>query len=322
MSANVEAGHDVSGGGVAAAADSAPEKMRNQLDLLDKFLSIAFKLGVFLGGLVFLLYCESINYLPRDMSLGDGFFLVFVAAGFGAVYLFFLASLTCFGILMISWWSGIQWCYVKFGAWASRVCGRAVTSRLPSLKHADLGQWVMGLLGAGFVIGFASKAWIRLPLLLVVAIFCALFVEAYQKTNVSLLVIANSGGRSNNIEKRRVGPMQNKLFICLMILIVPMIVGGVATDIIAGAMRLLNVRRDDVVANIEKPYSTLIAGGGVAGARSALGEEYTEYPHVDVLLSGIGSNTVLSLKTPGGNELRIAVPTDKVLYSSRSKRMP
>lgn len=308
--------------GVVAGGRAAQGNMKDYLDLIDKSLGTAFKLGVFVGGLIFLLYCESIGYLPRDMSLGDGFFLVFVASGFGAVYILFSASLTCLGILMNPLWNGIHRCYVKAMVLVHKVRGSSFAREPLALKRAGLGQCMMGIAGACFVIGFALKSWIRLPLLLAAALLCTMLADAYENINSKLLDIDNSEERSIEIEQRRAGLVRNKMFIPLMIFIAPLLVGGVATDIIAGAMRLMNIRRDDVVVNVRKPYSALIAEGGVAGAQSALGEEFTEYTHVNILLSGIGSNAVLSLKTEDNDMLSIAVPADQVLYSSKARRTP
>lgn len=49
-------------------------KMDMTVDSFSKYLSLAFKLSTFLGGLYFVLYCLHLDYFPTGISIGDSIF--------------------------------------------------------------------------------------------------------------------------------------------------------------------------------------------------------------------------------------------------------
>ena len=59
--------------------------------LVDIFLSI-FKFGIGLGSACLIYYLIEIEYLPNEISLGDGFVLFFIALVFGFFLIFFILT--------------------------------------------------------------------------------------------------------------------------------------------------------------------------------------------------------------------------------------
>lgn len=76
-----------------------PEPLSGEnLDSFLKIISALTKLGVLVGGICVALYSMRIGYFPQDLTIGDGVLLIFIAASFGFIYLFYIYSLISLGV--------------------------------------------------------------------------------------------------------------------------------------------------------------------------------------------------------------------------------
>lgn len=95
-------------------------------------------------------------------------------------------------------------------------------------------------------------------------------------------------------------------------LVTPMLVTGVMSSVLDGAMRAVNLRQGRVTAYLAAPYSDLFP----VYSASARVKGYAEIKDASVLLHGIGKNTMLSVKV-GHDAHEIAVPDDKLIISRK-----
>ena len=68
-------------------------------DLVGIFLSI-FKFGIGLGASCLIYYLVEIEYLPNEISLGDGFVLFFIAVVFALFLFFFILAEISLGMIV------------------------------------------------------------------------------------------------------------------------------------------------------------------------------------------------------------------------------
>jgi hypothetical protein len=77
--------------------------------LVEVFFSI-FKFGIGLGAACLIYYLIEIEYLPNEISLGDGFVLFFIAIVFGFFLLFFILAEIVLGMMV---WNTISFVFIK-----------------------------------------------------------------------------------------------------------------------------------------------------------------------------------------------------------------
>ena len=80
-----------------------PQKIDFSADGFSKYLSLAFRLSTFLGGLCFVLYCQRLNYFPSGVTVGDSLLFIIFAASFGLVYGFINLGLLSVGVCGMYW---------------------------------------------------------------------------------------------------------------------------------------------------------------------------------------------------------------------------
>ncbi|ENW93046.1 hypothetical protein [Acinetobacter dispersus] len=65
------------------------EKLKNLLDIS----TIFFKLSIFFGIVMSLNYFRKINYLPKDLTIGDGLSFILISCKFALIFIFFIGSI-------------------------------------------------------------------------------------------------------------------------------------------------------------------------------------------------------------------------------------
>lgn len=293
--------------------------LKDKLEIIDKSLGIAAKIGITIGSMVLLGYCWSIDFFPRDVSVGDGLLFIFVAIGFGAVYLFFVASLTCMGVLLRPFWHFLQSHGIWVGERWAKFRKKSFSYEPFELKPGGLEHLVFALVGLILVALFSLKDISRLPTLLLASFGCALLWSAYQDVDIKLRNISSSPQPSDE-ERARIPRLEkSKALLPWLIIAIPLLIGGITGEMTAGAMRLLKIRNDSVTAHIKKPYATILSTSGIAGAKSELGDDHLRYENAEILFSGLGSVAVVAIKSPNGASMKLSIPSDYILlYANHS----
>ncbi len=290
---------------------------KDKLELAEKILGIATKLCVFVGSIVLLSYCWSIKYFPKDISVGDGLLFIFVAVGFGAVYLIFAISITSFGILLRPVWHLFQ----KIGIWIGRIfckVQRKTFTYSPfEMRPGGIEYFALALFGLLIVIDLSIKNVYSLPPLLLASFGCALLWNSSQSNDRIIdelsRISSPSEEEKNKLQKLR----KTQPYLPIFVVAIALMVGGVYGDLAVRAMKVLHIRKDVATVHIKKPYSTLASESGANGLNSNFGEEYLRYPDSAVLLDGFGSKVVVSLKMSNGKTAQISIPSDHIMIIDR-----
>ena len=123
------------------------EKLDKKLDVIGKILSLAFKLGVVVGGAVLLFYCWKIGYFPQDASVGDGLLFILLAIAFSGAYLFFVVCLTSLGLLLRPVWHGLQSLLVLLLKGYEKITGKTARYNTFAIENGGRELFVLHCLG-------------------------------------------------------------------------------------------------------------------------------------------------------------------------------
>lgn len=86
-------------------------------ELIETFLSV-FKFGIGMGAACLIYYLIEIEYLPNEISLGDGFVLFFIAIVFGFFLLFFILAEIVLGMII---WNFFYFIFLKITSSGFRI---------------------------------------------------------------------------------------------------------------------------------------------------------------------------------------------------------
>lgn len=289
-------------------------ELKNKLEIIDMSLGIAAKIGITVGSLILVCYCWSIDFFPKDISVGDGLLFIFVAVGFGTVYLFFVASLTSLGVLLRPLWYVLQSSGIWIGERWAKLRNKTLSYEPFDLKPGGLEHLTFAAFGLILVTLFSIKDVSRLPTLLLASFGCALLWSSYQDVDAKLRKISSSPQPSDGERERIPRLEKSKALLPWLIISIPLLIGGVSGEMTSGTMRLLMLRNDDATAHIKKPYATILSTSGITGAKSEIGDDYLRYEHAEILFSGLGSTTVVSLKNLNGSSMKLTIPSDHILF--------
>ncbi|SDG97715.1 hypothetical protein SAMN04487926_101485 [Paraburkholderia steynii] len=293
------------------------------IDLASKLAALGAKVGVFIGGLCFGIYCVRIGYFPSDVSIGDGFLFLVMACSFGMLYLVLVASLVGLGIVASPGLRPIfKWIGHAISKWKSRQgLGSHTFNRTAAVNEwagFDSSAIPFAIVGVLFIWGFArinvAALW-TLPLSAVsLYVLYSVYwnndrkLTAIVKRRTSPIVQAHESALVEDIERLR--RIRNQAI--FFMLATPMLVTGVMSSVLDGAMRAVNLRQDHAIVYLAPPYSNLLPTYPMSNAMKG----YAEIKDATVLLHGIGKNTVLSAKLD--RETReLVVPDDKLIISRK-----
>ena len=291
-------------------------KLDKKLDLLNKLLSLAFKLGVVVGGAVLLFYCWKIGYFPQDVSVGDGLLFILLAIAFGGVYLFFVVSLTSLGLSLRPVWHGLQKLFLLLLKAYERVSGRTASYTPFTIEKGGFELFIFAIFGLFFIWAF-SFSDIKVLATLVLCVWgCALLWSTYQQNSREIDLLERRDNLADEDSKRLKRLVDFQPFLLGMILVVPLLIGGVSGKLLDGAMRLANVRADAAVVHVKEPYVKYAAEFGVKGQQSNFGSDYSKFEKTSILFNGFGKNIVIEVEGKDGRAT-LVVPSDHAYIVQR-----
>jgi hypothetical protein len=212
---------------------------------------------------VLLFYCWGIGYFPRDISVGDGLLFILFAIAFGGVYMFFFMSLTSLGISLRPLWHGLQRLFLLLLKGYEKVTGKETNYTPFVIEKGGLELLVFAIFGLFFIWGF-SLADIKVLSTLVMCTWgCALLWSSYQQNSREIDQLENKESVTEE-ETKRLARLNNFQPVALgIILVIPLLIGGVSGKLLDGAMRLANVRADTATIHIKEPYVKFAKINGV-----------------------------------------------------------
>ncbi|WP_167607594.1 hypothetical protein [Cedecea colo] len=286
-------------------------RLNDTIEVINSFINLSFKLGVALGGAVFIFYCWRIGYFPQDASVGDGLLLILLAIAFGGFYLFFIVCLTSLGIVLGPVWCGLQKLFSLLLIICKKITKKNIKHHPFTIEKARIEFWFFAMLGIFFVIWF-SRFDIKILLTLTLCVWgCALMWSTYQQNYRDIFILEHKETPTDDDIKRLKNLNSAQPFIVVIFLILPLLVGGVTGELLDGTMRLANLRKDAAVVHIKEPYVTYAVEYGLTGEKSNFGGEYSKFSNVAILFNGFGRNVVIEMKKPIGT-VSLAIPSDHV----------
>lgn len=293
------------------------------VDLASKLAALGAKVGVFIGALCFGIYCVRIGYFPSDVSIGDGFLFLLMACSFGVLYLVLVASLVSLGIVASPGLRPIlKWIEHAIRKWKSHQGEESHAAN----RTASVNEWPgfdssavpFAIMGVLFIWGFTLVNVAALWTLPLSAVSLYVLYSIYWNNNRKLAAIVKrqtsrivQEHESVEVEDtERLRRIRNQAI--FFMLATPMLVTGVMSSVLDGAMRAVNLRQEHVTVYLAPPYSNLLPIYPMSGTMKG----YAEIKDATVLLHGIGKNTVLSAKLDQ-DARELVIPDDKLIISRK-----
>lgn len=300
-------------------ADYDLKTIESRVDFASKLLSLAFKVGVLLGGACLLFYCYRLNYFPVGLSVGDGFLLILLATSFGIVYGLFVISLTALGLWLTPILRPIQKLVFSI---RKRLSKRRPNEPL-ELVRPDLNAVIFGVFGMVFIGTIYQVEPSAIWTLPATSFFLGVVFAAYQKASAKLGEVLKAEAatvlppanelRTSQLDKEHLKTARALSLIALFA--TPLLVGGVSGVLLEGAMRFANIKKGPSYVMLRAPYSTFVPPRFQA-KQSPQVPDYTTFESVDVMFSGMGQKSVIEFKNDKKVQ-RLEIPNESILVVPR-----
>lgn len=106
--------------------------------------------------------------------------------------------------------------------------------------------------------------------------------------------------------------------VCFLMMLLPLLIGGVSGQLVDSAMRLANVRIEHPVIYAKAPYDELLPESLIAKNLKAP-EGYKAYEGISVRFKGFGSTTVVAFKDEDA-ERQLEIPNDQIIVEKKSTK--
>ncbi|MFM5463735.1 hypothetical protein ACET66_06555 [Aeromonas simiae] len=293
--------------------------LEKNIESVSKIATTASKFGILIGGICVITYSLRINHFPQDLSVGDGLLFLMAAACFGVIYVFFTASLVSLGIAI----SPAIRVVINIFVWGVNLFHKRKAEPAYTLAPFQLPAVLFALFSVVIILALGRKdstAYWNLPMLSVgLYLFYSVYISSGNKLNKIETVkntILHTNEKENIVqlgdpEKLR----QVQLFSLSIILVLPLLIGGVSGQLLDAAMRAANVRVEKPIIYVKEPYSSLLPKALTLKNRNAP-KGYTTFDGTVVLFKGFGKTTVISF--PDSTVTRkLEIPNNKLIIENR-----
>lgn len=298
--------------------------------LVEIFLPI-FKFGMGLGAACLIYYLIEIQYLPNEISLGDGFVLFFIAMVFGFLLLFFILSEIVIGMMI---WHAISSIFVKvssknfralldskFNKWlgAEKGRNRFLTPKVKKSTYIFLAPLVLIPL-IFFEFDKFGVIWAVLIGLFSFLFFNVIYTLSkeynfFYRLKDHVDVEDDSSfykGLINRINFKNIDNQNTVRFSLLVVVFFPFFYSAyqfnVPFKMISSSMNLVSMRKEKTIIYVKKEYAEIIVGSKAATSK----ENYYPISEVKILFKGIGKNTYLQFEKNDTIQ-RLEIPNDAIL---------
>lgn len=286
-----------------------------------KMVDAIVKLSIGLGGVCVILYSIRIEHFPRGLTLGDGLLFLLAVGCFGLLYLFFIVSLTCLGYLLSRLINqALKVCSCK----RIKTYGRKSDSTwklepfyLILIPFAFMAVMIMiALSGRDY---FAYLQLLSVVIMLYLLYSCA--ISASKKLHEAQIVQTSVFEAQDKKDQAVEEATHQKGIYCnmiLLMLILPLFIGGVSGKLMDSAMRLANIRIEQPVVYIKAPYNELLPKSLISKNLNAP-EGYKVYEGISVLFQGFGNTTVVAFKDED-TERQLEILNDQIIVEKKFKK--
>lgn len=286
---------------------------------VSNLLTLAFKLGVLVGGTCLLFYCYRLDYFPVGLSLGDGFLFIILAISFGFIYGTFVAILTSLGLCLVPALIPFQRLVYFFKAhFSKRPLKEPLAIALPNISAI-----ILGLCGIVFIASVYKMDTSLLWSLPATAFLLGVLFSTYQEASRKLSTIVAEEGikiqpASTNLSSIPFDKnlVQSARTISLVALFVtPLLVGGASGILLEGGMRFANIKKGPSYVMIRAPYNSFVPSE-FQSKLSPSAPDFTTFEGIDVMFYGLGQRTVIEYKT-NNSAHHLEIPNEYIIVIPR-----
>lgn len=294
--------------------------LESTIESLLKLTGAALKFSIALGSACVIIYALRIGHFPKGLTLGDGLLFMLAASCFGAVYAMFVVCMLSLGIALSIVVRPIFNLIFKLIQKKINPKKEMTYELAPfhwgSIPFAMFAVVLIWLFGQRDLMVY----W-NLPLLsIALYIFYSIAKSAgnqyrqHERLLTSVIVTAEKDElqSSDKAEKQK----SAYLVSIAVVILTPLIMGGVSGLLMDGAMRMAQVRIEHAVVYVKAPYSALIPDALVTKEGKAP-EGYKAYADVTVQFKGFGNTTVIAFKD-GALRRQLDIPNDQIIVESKT----
>ncbi|MFV5593644.1 hypothetical protein [Acinetobacter junii] len=298
--------------------------------LVEIFLPV-FKFGIGLGAGCLIYYLIEIQYLPNEISLGDGFVLFFIALVFGFFLLFFILAEIVLGMMI---WNSISFIFIKvttknirksldrkFNKWLGVGKGRNrfLTPKVKKSTYFFLAPLVLIPLiffefdkfGIIWAVMIGLFAYLFFNIIYTLSKEYNFFYRLRGHTDIED-DFSFYKGIINSINFKNIDNQNTVRFSLLVIIFLPFFYSAyhfnVPFKMISSTMNLVSMRKEKTIIYVKKEYAEIIVGSKARTSK----ENYYPISKVTILFKGIGKNTYLQF-SKNGTIQRLEIPNDAIL---------
>ncbi|WP_085633458.1 hypothetical protein [Pseudomonas sp. R16(2017)] len=290
----------------------ASTDLGKQIDTAMKLLSLSAKVGLLVGGGSIVGYLLMNGHYPQGVSLGDGLLFLVSAFSFGIVCLYFSISITAVGILL----SPILAPAVRL---AVRVVNRFKEQKITSpVTQQKIGfpAVFFGICGLAIIYFLARRSLIdHLPLIVLPVFQCVMYaalVEQNEKMRLAKLQAESDPQETTDLHPIR----KSRAILAGIILIVPILMGGVTSDLLQLAMSFAKIRIDHATILVKAPYANLLPN-----PKESKIDNFKTFEKATVIFRGVGNTTLIEMRTPD-TATRLEIPNDSIIIERTAKIAP
>ncbi|WP_085583755.1 MULTISPECIES: hypothetical protein [unclassified Pseudomonas] len=290
----------------------ASTDLGKQIDTAMKLLSLSAKVGLLVGGGSIVGYLLMNGHYPQGVSLGDGLLFLVSAFSFGIVCLYFSISITAVGILL----SPILAPAVRL---AVRVVNRFKEQKIASpVTQQKIGfpAVFFGICGLAIIYLLARRSLIdHLPLIVLPVfqyVMYAALVEQNEKMRLAKLQAESDPQETTDLHPIR----KSRAILAGIILIVPILMGGVTSDLLQLAMSFAKIRIDHATILVKAPYANLLPN-----PKESKIDNFKTFEKATVIFRGVGNTTLIEMRTPD-TATRLEIPNDSIIIERTAKIAP
>jgi hypothetical protein len=265
------------------------------INFLSSVIGFALKISVMLGGGLLIFYSMHIGYPPSGITVGDLFYFILAAVGFGFSSVILAVLFATAGSLLVI--------MVIIGLRAALIAPallrfRKVNSNLMDAIKIRYEINKIGVFGGIFgVIGIVlsyilTKSWLSaIEIISIGGLMSMSFraVMANSKKNRSTLIMV-SEERSNSIKKEKIVA---EIIIFAISAILFLINPASRAVFLDAGMSFSMFRKNKVDILLAEPYGKILGCGSEKEKITVNGRVYGEFGSVDILSMGFGSDAVI-----------------------------
>lgn len=291
--------------------------LESAADRLMKVTSAALKLSIALGVACVILYSIRIGHFPQGLALGDSLLFLLAAGCFGFMYAIFIAGLIGLGSCL----SPVTSRVLKFSCWIMEKIRRKKIEPIYKLEPFQWAAIPFAFFALVMIEGLGQQDHSAYLKLLAVAVMLHIFysvvidsgkkLQATQKLQNMVIETPDKAKASTEADKHR----SVYLIVCFLMVVMPLLIGGVSGQLVDGAMRLANVRIEDAVIYTKAPYNALLPDSLIAKDVKAP-NNYKAYKQISVRFKGFGNTTVIAFKD-GTSVRQLEIPNDQIIVEKQ-----